>query len=167
MESKFLKSILVFGIFALYVLPISAQNLYVRNANETQEIYQLSSISKLSFSGGNLIVHKTDNSTVTHAISEIRYMSFSDYVDIFMPREQEDVLTVYPNPASNLLNINLPSDKLGGELHVLSLDGKTLMSHKLVDSQTAIDINSLPQGVYFCRYIFGTHSETVKIIKQN
>jgi hypothetical protein len=94
-------------------------------------------------------------------------MSFSDYVDIFMPREQEDVLTVYPNPASNLLNINLPSDKLGGELHVLSLDGKTLMSHKLVDSQTAIDINSLPQGVYFCRYIYGTHSETVKIIKQN
>ena len=167
MESKFLKSILVFGIFALYVLPVSAQSLYVRNANETQEIYQLSSISKLSFLASDLIVHKTDNSTVTHAISEIRYMSFSDYVDIFMPREQEDVLTVYPNPASNLLNINLPSDKLGGELHVLSLDGKTLMSHKLVDSQTAIDINSLPQGVYFCRYIFGTHSETVKIIKQN
>ena len=167
MESKFFKSILVFGIFALYVLPVSAQSLYVRNANETQEIYQLSSISKLSFSASDLIVHKTDNSTVTHAISEIRYMSFSDYVDIFMPREQEDVLTVYPNPASNLLNINLPSDKLGGELHVLSLDGKTLMSHKLVDSQTAIDLNALPQGIYFCRYIFGTHSETVKIIKQN
>ncbi len=167
MESKFLKSILVFGIFALYVLPISAQSLYVRNTNETQSVYSLSTISKITFSGGNVIVHKTDNSTVTHAISEIRYMSFSDYVDIFMPREQEDVLTVYPNPASNLLNINLPSDKLGGELHVLSLDGKTLMSHKLVDSQTAIDINSLPQGVYFCRYIYGTHSETVKIIKQN
>ena len=167
MESKFLKSILVFGIFALYVLPISAQSLYVRNTNETQIVYSLSTISKITFSGGNVIVHKTDNSTVTHAISEIRYMSFSDYVDIFMPREQEDVLTVYPNPASNLLNINLPSDKLGGELHVLSLDGKTLMSHKLVDSQTAIDINSLPQGVYFCRYIYGTHSETVKIIKQN
>jgi len=167
MESKFLKSILVFGIFALYVLPVSAQSLYVRNTNETQSVYSLSTISKITFSGGNVIVHKTDNSTVTHAISEIRYMSFSDYVDIFMPSEQEDVLTVYPNPASNLLNINLPSDKLGGELHVLSLDGKTLMSHKLVDSQTAIDINSLPQGVYFCRYIYGTHSETVKIIKQN
>ena len=167
MESKFFKSILVFGIFALYVLPVSAQSLYVRNTNETQSVYSLSTISKITFSGGNVIVHKTDNSTVTHAISEIRYMSFSDYVDIFMPREQEDVLTVYPNPASNLLNINLPSDKLGGELHVLSLDGKTLMSHKLVDSQTAIDINSLPQGVYFCRYIYGTHSETVKIIKQN
>lgn len=135
MESKFFKSILVFGIFALYVLPISAQNLYVRNANETQEIYQLSSISKLSFSASDLIVHKTDNSTVTHAISEIRYMSFSDYVEIFMPREQEDMLTVYPNPVSNLLNINLPSDKLGGDLLVLSLDGKTLMSHKLVDSK--------------------------------
>lgn len=167
MESKFFKSILVFGIFALYVLPVSAQSLYVRNTNETQSVYSLSTISKITFSGGNVIVHKTDNSTVTHAISEIRYMSFSDYVDIFMPREQEDVLTVYPNPVSNLLNINLPSDKLGGELHVLSLDGKTLMSHKLVDSQTAIDINSLPQGVYFCRYIYGTHSETVKIIKQN
>ena len=167
MESKFFKSILVFGIFALYVLPVSAQSLYVRNTNETQSVYSLSTISKITFSGGNVIVHKTDNSTVTHAISEIRYMSFSDYVDIFMPREQEDVLTVYPNPASNLLNINLPSDKLGGELHVLSLDGKTLMSHKLVDSQTAIDLNALPQGIYFCRYIFGTHSETVKIIKQN
>ena len=50
---------------------------------------------------------------------------------------------------------------------MLSLDGKTLMSHKLVDSQTAIDLNALPQGIYFCRYIFGTHSETVKIVKQN
>ncbi|HOD89313.1 MAG TPA: T9SS type A sorting domain-containing protein [Bacteroidales bacterium] len=167
MESKFLKSILVFGIFALYVLPISAQNLYVRNANETQEIYQLSSISKLSFSASDVIVHKTDNSIATHAISAIRYMSFNNFMGIYLPREQENMLTVYPNPASNLLNINLPSDKLGGDLLVLSLDGKTLMSYKLVDSQTAIDLNTLPQGVYFCRYIYGTHSETVKIVKQN
>ncbi|HOE38047.1 MAG TPA: T9SS type A sorting domain-containing protein [Bacteroidales bacterium] len=165
-KNKFIKLILVFGIFAFYVLPISAQSMYI-NTNETQEIYQLSSISKLSFSASDLIVHKTDNSTATHAISEIRYMSFSDYVDIFTPSEQEDMLTVYPNPVSNLLNINLPSDKLGGDLLMLSLDGKTLMSHKLVDSQTAIDLNTLPQGVYFCCYIYGIHSETVKIIKQN
>ncbi|NLP20518.1 MAG: hypothetical protein GX378_07120, partial [Bacteroidales bacterium] len=64
MESKFLKSILVFGIFALYVLPVSAQSLYVRNTNETQSVYSLSTISKITFSGGNVIVHKTDNSTV-------------------------------------------------------------------------------------------------------
>ncbi|HPX75093.1 MAG TPA: T9SS type A sorting domain-containing protein [Bacteroidales bacterium] len=166
MKNKFITSILVFVFFVFFVLPISAQSMYI-NTNETQDIYQLSSISKLSFSGGNIVVHKTDNSNVEYVINEIRYMSFSDYTGIYLPSEQEDMLTVYPNPASNLLNINLPSDKLGGDLLVLSLDGKTLMSYKLVDSQTAIDLNTLPQGIYFCRYIYGTHSETVKIIKQN
>ena len=93
-KTKFIQFVLVFALLAFYVLPVSAQSLYVRNTNETQSVYSLSTISKITFSGGNVIVHKTDNSTVTHAISEIRYMSFSDYVDIFMPREQEDVLTV-------------------------------------------------------------------------
>ncbi|HOE39575.1 MAG TPA: T9SS type A sorting domain-containing protein [Bacteroidales bacterium] len=167
MKKKTIKTILVFAGFALYIFPASAQSLYINNTNETQDIYALSSISKLSFSDNSLTIHKTDNSTITHAISEIRYMSFSNYTGICLPSEQEDMLTVYPNPVSNLLNINLPSDKLGGDLLVLSLDGKILMNHKLVDSQTAIDLNTLPQGIYLCRYIYGTHSEAVKIIKQN
>ena len=84
-----------------------------------------------------------------------------------MPDEQANMLTVYPNPANNLLNIILPSDKLGGELQVFGIDGKTLISHKITDSQTALDLNTLPQGIYLCRYVYGTYTETVKVVKQN
>ncbi|MGI6410693.1 MAG: T9SS type A sorting domain-containing protein [Bacteroidales bacterium] len=165
-KNKFIKFILAFSCFALYALPVSTQSLYI-TTDATQEVFLLNSISKLSFAGNNLVVHKTDNSTTVFAISNIKHMSFYDYMGIDLLNKQNNILTIYPNPTSNLLNINLPSDKLGGNLLVLSLDGKTLMNHKLVDSQTTIDINTLPQGIYFCRYIHGTDSETIKIIKQN
>jgi len=48
-KTKFIQFVLVFALLAFYVLPVSAQILYVRNANETQSVYSLSSISKLSF----------------------------------------------------------------------------------------------------------------------
>ena len=167
MRKHFLKSILVVATSVLYILPAFAQNLYVRNTDDTQDIYTLSSISKLSFSDGNVTVHKTDNSTAVHAINEIRYISFINFIGIDMPDEQANMLTVYPNPANNLLNIILPSDKLGGEMQVFGIDGKTLISCKITNSQTVINLNALPQGIYLCRYVHGTYTETVKVIKQN
>lgn len=163
----FFRIILVFATFVSYILTASAQNMYVRNTNNTQDIYALSSITKLTFSGGNAIMHKTDNNAAVYAINEIRYISFSNFTGIYTPNEQENILTAYPNPVENILNINLPSDKLGGNLHVLGLDGKTLLIQKLTKNQVAIDLNTLPNGIYLCHYIYGTYSETVKIVKQN
>ena len=83
-----------------------------------------------------------------------------------MPDEQANMLTVYPNPANNLLNIILPSDKLGGEMQVFGIDSKTLISHKITNSQTTLDLNALPQGIYLCRYVHGTYTETVKLLNK-
>ena len=167
MRNTVIKTILVFLMFAMFVATAVSQNLYVKSTDGTQDSYALNTISKLSFSSGNAIVHKTDNSTVEHALSEIRYMSFKDFTGIYQSQKQGDLLIIYPNPVNNLLNIILPSDKLGGELLVIGVDGKTLISRKLVNSQTSIDLSNLPKGIYLCSYLHGTHYETVKIIKQN
>lgn len=164
---KLFKLVLILTCFAMYVLPVSAQNMYVRNTNGTQDTYALSSISKLTFSGSNVTVHNIDNSSAIYAINETRYISFSNYVGVYLPNEQENMLTIYPNPVSNILNISLPSDKLGGELLIVSLDGKTLISQKLTSTQTAIDLSVLSHGIYLCNYVHGEYSKTVKIIKEN
>jgi len=72
----------------------------------------LSNIQKMSFSSGNLTVTKTDNSSGVFALSDLRYLNFSNITDITTDL-QEDLsvksqqLKVYPNPVGDILNINL------------------------------------------------------------
>ena len=57
---------------------LQAQTMYVKESSDTQTAYTLSSIRKITFSGGNATVQKTDNSTGGYALSGLRYLNFTD-----------------------------------------------------------------------------------------
>lgn len=78
MRHKKLKLSVVF-LSGLGLTSIQAQTLYVKETGGTQASYVLSNISKMTFSGGNVTVQKTDNSTAVYALSEVRYLNFTDF----------------------------------------------------------------------------------------
>ncbi|MFA8450589.1 MAG: glycosyl hydrolase family 18 protein [Bacteroidales bacterium] len=82
------------------------------------------------------------------------------------PQASENItLNVYPNPASN--EINIVSDKpLDSKGSISTLDGKNVKDIQLTGFNQKIDISDLPSGVYILKCGNSTTSKYSKIIKK-
>jgi hypothetical protein len=75
-------------------------------------------------------------------------------------------ISLWPNPANDMLNIVLPaSTQLPLLLTLSDLTGRVLLSQQLTQAQTAINLSSLPQDVFFCHFASKEINVTAKIIK--
>jgi hypothetical protein len=152
---------------ALFCLLITtnAQTIYVKQSSGTQTSYAISGLRMITFSSGNLEITKTDNNSTTLTVAGLDYLSFTDYkTDIQMIYEDAGTIRIYPNPVDALLNIELPE---AGTVHLLSLDGKVILTRQVNTSGiTIISIKHIQAGIYICRYTNGKEIKTAKIIKQ-
>jgi hypothetical protein len=149
---------------------LQAQTMYVKQSNGTQTDYALSNIQKISFSSGNLTVTKNDNTNVLYALNNLRYFNFTDLsTNMEEPLSvRNQTLSVYPNPVSNVLNINLTGTAHeDGTLSIFNFEGKTVLNRQVgYAGVLSLDLSHLPKGLYLCRYANLTETRTVKIIKQ-
>jgi len=149
---------------------LQAQTMYVKQSNDLQTTYALSNVRKMTFLSGNLTVTKTDNSSGVYALSNMRYLNFSDLTSgIEDPlRIQEQKLNAYPNPVSNVLNIDLAGTVEGeGTLSIISFEGKTVLSQQVSHAGVlTLDLSHLPKGIYIYQYRNATQLKAGKIIKQ-
>jgi hypothetical protein len=60
-------------------------------------------------------------------------------------------LKIYPNPASNQLNIVCNTDAAPAMLNIYSITGSFVLQLELVKDQTSLDISDLKEGVYIIR----------------
>ena len=75
-------------------------------------------------------------------------------------------IRLWPNPANHILNIALPQNmQLPIHLTLTDLTGRVLQSQQLTQAQTAINLSSLPQGVFFCHLASTEINLTAKIVK--
>lgn len=77
------------------------------------------------------------------------------------------VITVYPNPATEILNLKIVREDLGELQYVVfDLNGIMLIQKKVEGPETTIDIKQLPKGMYIIRIREGlTELKSFKIIK--
>ena len=66
-------------------------------------------------------------------------------------------LNVYPNPASEFVNIELPLDVFDAQVELMDLSGNRLLMKKANSSVVNIDISNLYSGVYVVRVITENH----------
>jgi hypothetical protein len=168
MRHKRLKLIAVL-LLGLGLTSLQAQTMYVKESSGTQTAYTLSSVRKMTFSGGNATVQKTDNSTGIYAMSSLKYLSFEDLTTGLEEQTELDNsnLIIYPNPVTDVLNVDLTGLASGGTISILTLEGKLLQEQKTEGENTVtLNLSQLPQGIYLCRYVSRTVIKTVKIIKQ-
>ena len=71
---------------------------------------------------------------------------------------------IFPNPVKSQFYVNAPA---AGNLDVISLDGKVLISAKIkTPGQTSINVENLSAGIYICRYSNNNEVKTLKLVKQ-
>ena len=149
---------------------LQAQTMYVKENNGTQTAYTLNNVRKLTFSGGNLIVQKTDNSITGYVLNELRYLNFTDFTIGIVEQTKlmgKSNLLTYPNPVGDVLHIDLRGEEGAGTLSILSLEGKVIYTQPTSgNSLVSISMSHLSQGIYICQYANKNTIKTVKIVKQ-
>jgi plastocyanin len=78
-------------------------------------------------------------------------------------KPQTDI-SVYPNPASNLMTIKVSNGLVGSQYFITDQAGKQVLNGKLVDVATPIDISQLTSGVYLIQVV-GQSRSLIKVIK--
>lgn len=70
---------------------------------------------------------------------------------------------IYPNPASDIVNINLAEDMDSVDYRISDINGRIIQSGKLSQSNNAVNVETLEKGVYF---ITLGNSNNYKFIKK-
>ena len=149
---------------------LHAQTMYVKESNGTQTAYTLSNVKKMTFSSGNVVVQKTDNSNNVYALSDLRYLNFTDLstsiVEQTVPLKSTNLIA-YPNPVNDFLTIDFSGFTDEGTISILTLEGKLLLEQNNKGATSLkINLSHLPGGVYICLFSNTTEVKAVKIIKQ-
>ena len=69
-----------------------------------------------------------------------------EFVSVEEEEETSTVLSVYPNPTSDILNITLSEEATS--VHILTLDGKTVATTSVKSKVVSLDLADLPTGIY-------------------
>jgi hypothetical protein len=57
-------------------------------------------------------------------------------------------IKLYPNPASNQINLAITEEQRGGRLQIYNVLGKKLHEHLIKKDNVQIDVSHLPTGTY-------------------
>ncbi len=83
---------------------------------------------------------------------------------------ERDAFGIWPNPAGNTLEVNIPSWNAGEsvQLQVNDMQGRPLMNRQLGDQQqrVSLDLSTLTPGMYLLTLRSGEHLEIARFIKQ-
>ncbi|NVO02900.1 MAG: T9SS type A sorting domain-containing protein [Bacteroidetes bacterium] len=74
-------------------------------------------------------------------------------------------LSIYPNPANNLITIETPVEGKTGTIIILNVNGQKLITKQLTTFKSEIDVSDLPSGIYFVRVINKKSESFGKFIK--
>ncbi|RYD59514.1 MAG: T9SS type A sorting domain-containing protein [Sphingobacteriales bacterium] len=95
-------------------------------------------------------VEFTDGTTIRHTT----FIVTKQPTSVNNVSKQNDGISMYPNPASNELNVIFEANSNIKNLAVYNLIGKPVMVYKVTDNNSAkLNIESIPSGVYFLRFI--------------
>jgi alpha/beta superfamily hydrolase len=62
-------------------------------------------------------------------------------------KEQKNIL-VYPNPASNQINLKVSANRVGSNYSIFDYTGKLVLSDKIFSENSIIDVDNLNDGIY-------------------
>ena len=125
----------------------SNDHVFSASAGSLSVIYAKGSSTSYAYHGGN---RGFTTLSVTLGISENKLLSFE----------------MYPNPVSDLLNIQLPTGTEKAEISVFDYTGRLVSSKIISSNDTAIDVQKISRGIYMIRVATNTKIGVQRFIKK-
>lgn len=150
------------------VTALQAQTLYVKPQTGNQTAYSLSTIKKMTFANGNLVISSTAGANDIIALSANPKLSFSLTLKTLTNALPTNNFYLFLNPLTAFLSISNPTTtELISDFAVIGLDGKIFKTQKQLNKNEAtISVADLPSGIYLCRINSNQNPQTSKFIKK-
>ncbi|WP_299252209.1 T9SS type A sorting domain-containing protein [uncultured Cytophaga sp.] len=165
--TKVFAAILFSGIITT---KIHAQtDLYIKEKSGVQTQVSLTHLQAISFQDGNVTVVQTDNSKTVYPISNLRYLSFTEFIDAPTDPVTTSLMNAtptgirfYPNPVNERLFVQSVESI---RVDILNVIGEFVLSQTIA-KEGSIDVSGLSQGVYICKIQQGANQSFIRIIKE-
>jgi hypothetical protein len=115
-------------------------------------------------SGGTPISVTTDFDCVARSATTPTIGAYENTFLAINQFESTNGFKAYPNPVSNILNIEYTSDLTN--VFVYNMLGQQVLSRKVTATSTQIDMSGLNAGTYLVKVEAGTVSKTLKVFKR-
>lgn len=139
-------------------LPVNDCYTFTINDTYGDGIYTTGGYYKIKNSAGTLVLSGQDYTYSQQKIFNVVQLSFLETSEV----KQKNVFNVYPNPASNLLNIMKSSDKAKFEIY--NTVGQLMKTGRIEKNQ--VKVSELSEGIYIIKIQDGILSENIKFIKK-
>ncbi len=96
-----------------------------------------------------------------------------EVTDVLAIDEDNAGITMYPNPFSDRLNLEMVNEYIGAiDIRIFSLDGKQLIFQKSYNKQqqrtsSLLDLRTIPDGSYIVKFTLGDQKISSKLIKEH
>ena len=125
----------------------SDDHIFSASASTLSVIYAKGSSTSYAYHGGN---RGFTTLSVTLGISENKLLSFE----------------MYPNPVSDVLNIQLPSGTDKAEVGVYDYTGRLVSSKTISSNDSTLDVQKISKGIYIIRVATNTKIGVQRFIKK-
>lgn len=152
MRKRILSTLLLLGISS----SLAWATLTVEWLNGTKQTEAISKIGKIVFTENKMsLIDVNGNLLAESEINDVRKIVFvKEATKEIMPQNEEEI-SVYPNPASNILYIKGLNQQ--EEIHLFDTNGKLVKSSR----EAELDMNDLSNGIYLLQ----VRTQIVKVIK--
>ena len=82
-----------------------------------------------------------------------------------IPLKNIEGISVYPNPATDYVMINIPLYLQGGDINIYNLTGKPVYSKAITATSERINLSAFSSGVYMIKIASGNNVHTLKFAK--
>lgn len=97
--------------------------------------------------------------------TDISYLQSCEALKIDYVTRQTGI-EFFPNPSNGIVNYNLMSSAIGGELKIYSIEGKLINQIKLSHPNGMLDLQDYKEGIYILNYATETKVYSYKLVKQ-
>jgi alpha-glucosidase (family GH31 glycosyl hydrolase) len=108
----------------------------------------------------------TGGSSQTLTIPYTEYPVFTKGDPLAIDELAEAQVSVYPNPATDVLNIRLEDVNHTASIELLDVSGKLVLTLTATQSNTQVPMEELSRGVYVCRISQDGRTAIRKVIKE-
>ena len=170
------------AILGLLLGTVTAQNIYVRKADGTQETYKINEIQKLFFTDV-IVPHPVydDSATIVKNLV-FEFQAFQQEQDVYIPLKNIGAITfdrvvsivenkpiptfsLYPNPVGEILYLSDYGNDIKG-FRIFDLTGRVVLTNlHLTGAETQINVSGLKSGIYVITVFSDKENMTKKFIK--
>lgn len=149
MKHKLCITLLLFSMgMGIGIEQAHAQTLLdIRKTDGTVKSISLSTLNKITFSDVDLTLNYSIGGNESFLFSSIRKIIFSKTTGIKPLNADQEILSVYPNPATSYIILkNVPGGDLNASIY--NVAGTLVLNLHLDADSRQIDISHLPKGLY-------------------